>query len=321
VFIFTIISGYLLLFERTPVFGVAAGAVLAISAWGFARWIGGSDGGIRSHIPLFVGLLVISAVGVMNFLFLNLEGRPVFAETIAASQDSFGLLATRAEQKLTADHVIARRDSVQGLTDALIREIDNPLNCGQGEHARDIMRQLKELLPRFEPLSSTGVNCKHNADVVASYKERIAGLLDAAPWNNPELASVVTIADANKARLQKLDNDVEGLSAYGLLGTVKPALKDVDLAYRTAYEHLARQGGNVDGVARGLPLATVDGLGEWSQLLGLIIGRLDRPSTYVYIALAVGFDWFMVYLFRLVRLSRAGREASFQRVVATERAW
>ena len=38
-------------------------------------------------------------------------------------------------------------------------------------------------------------------------------------------------------------------------------------------------------------------LGEWSQLINLILDRLDKPSTYVYFGLSVFFDWILIYLF------------------------
>lgn len=319
-FVGVIFYGYFLLLQNSPVLAIIAATLLSVVAWLFARLIGESDTGIRGHLPLFVALLLISAVGVANFMFLNFEGRRIFTETAEEAQDNFGLLAGRARQKLATDGYFEKRERVDRLTDALIREINNPLNCGQGPKANDIMQELASLLPDFRPLSGN-VNCARNTAVVTSYKDRIRDLADKAPWNNPELKDVVLAANANKVRLQELGNTASGATAYTLLTTVLPPLKDIDLAYRTSYEKLSAQNGDTADVPKSLNLDAVQSLGEATQLLGLITNRLDRPATYVYIAIAFGFDWFMIYLFGLLRRSRAGKGGIAPQSMTNQKAW
>ncbi len=304
VFCTVLFVGYYLLVNSGVILSAAVGAILATFAWFLAKTIGSSEGSIKSNLPLFIVLLIISATGVMNAAFLNLEGKAVFNEAIVGSQNAFGQVRNRASQRLTSMKVIEKRDRIERLTDALIKEIDNPLNCGQGQNAQQIMQEFKSILPDFKPLSGA-VSCKRNQEVVNSYRDRINLLVDRAPWNNPDLWEVVEKSRAEKARLQSLEAQSEAGTAFGLLSTVKPALKEIDVTYRDMVERLDRNGASMEAIPATLPLSEVNSLGEWSQLIELILRRLTKPSTYVYIFLAIGADWIMVYLFSRVRRARA----------------
>ncbi len=257
-----------------------------------------------TSVPLFIALLVISATGVMNAAFLNLEGKAVFNEAIIGSQNAFGQVANRAIDRLSVTKAIENRARVETLTDALIKEIDNPLNCGQGPKAQQIMQELQRLLPGFTPLSGA-VSCQQNQAVVSSYRDKIDGLVENAAWNNPVLWDIIAKSRAEKQRLQTLEAQAAGGTAFTLISTIKPALKDIDVSYRDKLERLDGNGGKIEGLSPTLPLAEVNSLGEWSQLIDLVLSRLSKPSTYVYIFLAIGADWLMVYLFRRLRKARA----------------
>lgn len=296
--------GYYLLVNSGVILSAGVGAILATLAWFLAKTIGSGEGGIKSNFPLFIVLLIISATGVMNAAFLNLEGKAVFNEAIVGSQGAFGQVRNNALERLTALKSIEKRDKVDRLTDALIKEIENPLNCGQGENAQQIMQELRNILPDFKPLSGA-ISCKRNQAVVSSYRDRISLLVDRASWNNPDLWDVVEKSRIEKGRLQSLEAQSEAATAFGLLSTVKPALKEIDATYRDMTERLERNGASMEALPATLPLSEVNSLGEWSQLIELIVRRLNKPSTYVYVFLAIGADWIMVYLFSRVRRARA----------------
>lgn len=272
-------------------------------------------------MPLFILLLLISAVGVFNSLMLNLEGRRIFSEAIENSIDRFTTLESAAGKALVQRGVTERMARVQELESALIREINNPLNCGQGPEARRIIQELKKELPGFMPLSSTGVDCSKNAEVIKDYQTRIGELLNGASWNNPDLNAVRESTAAAKARLQKLSTSAGTMMAPGLLSQISPDLQNINVAYRGDRERLSRQAIDVSALPEQLHLREVNSLGEWSQLLNLIVDRLDTITTYLYIALAFLFDWMMVYLFGLVRTSRPGRSYAVPATGTLRKAW
>jgi hypothetical protein len=320
-FVVVIGSGYYLLFSKNPFFAALIATVMATIAWFLARLVGNEENGIRRYAPLFVLLLLISAVGVFNSLMLNLEGRRIFAEAISDSVDQYTALQTAAVRARTDRGIGAKIERVAQLQDALIREINNPLNCGQGPEARRLIGALQQELPGFTPLSSPGVDCSKNEQVISDYRERIADLVQGAQWNSPDLGAVLVGSERAKLKLQELSRSSSTMLPPSLLGQIAPELETLDVAYRADRERLARQGVDVSNVPSRLPLSEVESLGEWSQLLNLMIDRLDKLSTYIYIALAFFFDWMMVYLFGLIRSSRPRRSSTLNQSAALQRAW
>lgn len=309
VFVGTIWFGYYLLFQKNILTAFLLATVLGAIAWLLARFIGSHENGIRRFLPLFILLLIISAVGVFNSLMLNLEGRRIFSETIDAASDRFIALDRAASKRLSEQGVGKHIDNVRDLESALIREINNPLNCGQGPEARRLVNALRNELPGFVALSSTGVDCSKNEQVVADYKSRIAELVESAPWNDMLLQSVRRDSASAVSQMQKLGTRTGTLMAPGLLSKIAPELVVLDTTYRQNRDRLSRGDVDVSALPNQLDLTAVNSLGEWSQLLNLIIDRLDKISTYLYLVLAVLFDWMMVYLFNLVRQNKPRRGA------------
>lgn len=322
IFLTTIWFGYYLLFQKSILLALVLATVFALTAWFLARYIGSEDDGIRRFAPLFALLLTISAVGVFNSLMLNLEGRKIFGETIEDSIDRFTLIESASSKALTARGVGAHVNKVRELESALLREIENPLNCGQGPEAHRIIRELQGELPGFVPLSSTGgVDCSKNDQVITDYRSRIGELIDGAGWNVPDLVAVRQDAVTQKSALQKLSTASAGMFAPGLLRIAAPQLQAADVVFRADREKLSRQDVDVSQLPSKLGLEEINSLGEWSQLLNLIIDRLNKISTYLYLALAVFFDWMMVYLFGLIRRSRPRKSQAARRSGALRGAW
>lgn len=312
-FIYFITSGYAQLFQKTmPFFGYVAGLVFAIIAWSIAKIIGGDEGGIKKYKPLFALLLLISALGIFNALFSILESRPILEETVKDSHQKFAavkITAQRAQEKGgITDRLSAVDDALKQLTD----EITNPMKCGQGPKAMEAIRKLTALLPGFAPLASgAGAGCEQAGEVVAAYTSKVSQLKANAAWNNPELQAVVAKSEAAIAKLDQ----AELKAAEGSIPAVSRILGEVDPIYSESVLTLQRYNDG-DRLPADLDLVQMKSIGEWSQILNLIIGRIGKPSTYVYFAVAVFADWMMIYFFALMRgktgisASRRSRETS-----------
>jgi len=308
IFIALIFVGYYLLFQENILVAVLAGTILAMLAWGIARFIGMSEGGIREHIPEFILLLIISAFGVFNSLMLNLEGRPIFLEAIDNARDQFDAVGTRARTELGrggTDSPLAHMRRVENLKAALFSEIRNPLNCGQGPEARKILASLREELPDFRELSNPRVDCAQNAKVIEDYDARISQLVERAPWGNQVLMGVVEDTEASKKKMDKLAGLTGESFAAGLLTEVKPQLELEAARYRELYDRLPPD--SEAGLSSRLDLRSVESLGEWSQAINLLFDRWNKLTTWFYIALAVFADWMMIRLFARVRANRGRR--------------
>lgn len=293
-------SGYFYLFKNNPIIAGIAATIFALLAWFLAKMIGNSEGGIKSHRPLFVLLLAISAYGIFNALLLNLEGEKIFVEAIADAQDDFRNVQATAERETAKAGIDKKARSVKNLEAALYSEINNPNLCGQGPAARQILASLQQELPDFKPLSNARVDCSQNEKVIADYQQRIGDLIARAPWNNADLSRVIAESRTARDELEALKvTAAQGLAA-NLVTTVSPKLEALDTRYRSTLETLSRQVDTTNLKPR-LQLSSVESLGDWSQLINIIIDRISKPTTWIYLLIAGFADWMMVHLFTLVR--------------------
>jgi hypothetical protein len=310
IFFFIIAYGYYnLLLQAGAFLALLGGAVMAVFAWYLARVIGSSGGGLRKNAILFAPLLIISAAGVYNSLMVYLEGGRILADTATEAQTHFAVLQKSAEDGLRLSGGTAQEDRVRTTAEALYSEMRNPLNCGQGPRARQLISDLQRQLPGFTPLSSARKKCEGIEDAIKDYQERIEGLIARAPWNTPELKAIAGEAADARRRLDELRATITTGYSPVMLRNALTALEEMDAQYRDARFRLSRHV-DVKALPQGLHLSEVQSLGNAFKLLTLFLERLDELATYVYLAIAVGFDLLMVHLFQIVASNRVGRRQS-----------
>jgi hypothetical protein len=311
-FVSIIAGGYFFLLQKNYFVATLFALVFAGIAWNIARYLGSSEKGIQGYPPLFALLLIISGVGVFNNLILNLEGRQIFQETLNETELRFTELAEATAKYAQDPTVAARLAKIDSLIATLISEIQNPRNCGQGPQALQIAFDIQKELPDFRLLSGKS-DCSMNNVLAAEYRETLEGLKIKAAWYVEAdygglvktREEIIENAAAAKAELKLLRSAVNTGFAGTLLKSVGPKLEDLASMYREDAARLRRYSSGED-VAPALNLSAVESLGEWSQLINLVISRANKASTYVYLSLAVFLDWIMVYLFTLIRQNGAG---------------
>lgn len=279
------------------------GSIIATFAWYLARVAGTAEDGTKVNWILVVPLFIISAAGVYNSMMVFLEGGQVLSDTASESQQQFGLLENAAQKELAVSGVSKQISKVYTLRDALFSEIENPLNCGQGPTARNLIVELKRELPGFEPLSSPSQDCSKNKEVIDDYRRRIDDLVDRAPWNNATLSGVAR--ESAKARQELADLRGEITKSYSS-SDIKQ-VTGIFENFQTQYQDLRYKLGqhtNVEGLPEDLPIVAAQSLGNVYKLPALIMSRLDEVSTYVYFVIALFFDLLLVYLFQLAARSR-----------------
>lgn len=318
IFFFIIAYGYFNLLLGSGVFlAFVGGAIMAIFAWYLARVIGNSPGGIRRNYVLFIPLLIISAAGVYNSMMVYLEGGRIIADSVTSSQDRFANLERLADTGLSESGATARLGRINSLSEALFSEIKNPLNCGQGPEARRIISELQRELPGFQPLSNPSRNCARNEEVINDYRNRIEALTARATWNNPDLRAVISGSESARRTLDEIRSRVSTNYSPIMLKPVLNALEEQDVLYHDLRFRLSKYV-DVKSLPASLHLSEAQSLGNAFKLPGLFIERLDEPATYAYLAIAVGFDYLMVYLFELVASNRRRRRTT---QVAVGGAW
>src|SRR5690606_17992996 len=131
-------------------------------------------------------------------------GGRILADTATEAQTHFAVLQKSAEDGLRLSGATAQEDRVRTTAEALYSEMRNPLNCGQGPRARQLISDLQRQLPGFTPLSSARKKCEGIEDAIKDYQERIEGLIARAPWNTPELKAIAGEAADARRRLDEL---------------------------------------------------------------------------------------------------------------------
>lgn len=312
VFFGVIAYGYFHLFIKFGYFPALLFSIIAASvAWYLARVIGTSEGGVRKHLHLFIPLLLISAAGVYNSMMLYVEGNRILADTVSDSQERFANLQAAADRGLAESGATERVNHIHGLREALFSEIRNPLNCGQGQEAKRLIAELQRTLPGFTPLSSVHQDCSRNEEVIQDYRRRTDELIGQSDWNNPTLNAVSAEAAKIRRSLEELRSSVSTSYAPALLQGTISSLENADASYRDLRYRMSRLV-NVRDLPPGLHLSAAQSLGNVFKILPLFIERLNELSTYVYLAMAIGFDYLMVLLFQMAWSSprRTTRQAS-----------
>lgn len=303
-FFAAIAYGWFNLFLKFGTFiALVLGALGAITAWYLARELGED----RSNRVLYVPLIAISALGVYNSMMLYFEGQRLLTDTVTQAQANFTSLQNAAQSALSASGATTHLAHVQSLSDSLFSEIRNPLNCGQGSHAHELIGELQKELPGFTELSATGNSCKHDEEVIGDYKDRIAALVERAKWNDPALQAIDSQAGKAREALEVARGELVGDYSPTRLPHIITGLEAQDSTYRDLRYQLSRRA-DVKELPPGLPLTGAQSLGNISQVPALIWSRRGEWSTYVYLGAAVGFDLFMVYLFGMVAGSRVRRD-------------
>lgn len=311
VFFFVLANGYFILFfSKTKILAVFIGVILAALAWNLAKFIGSSKEGIKGNIPFFVLLLILSAIGVFNSLMVNLEGKHIYQETIDGAAGRFKDL-TQIAKSLENPKLEAKRLKVNGLKHMFIEELRNPNNCGQGRDAKKLAKEIKDELPLFQVLSGSA-GCKDIEKVIASYDASIDKLLlNSSEFMNADYPKILAMQNnvskkeiEAQVKLIKLQKEIS--DGGGLIIQAKSELEEINRIYRDLAHQLNLFIPNDKKFPTELEINSVRNLGEWSQVINLLISRLDNLSTYVYLFLAIFADVILIYSFsRLSNLRKA----------------
>jgi hypothetical protein len=290
-----------------PFFSWVCGIGLALLGWTIARIVGGHERGIRGNPAFFAALLMLSAMGVFNTLMIHLEGKAIFEDAIDRTLHGFGKVATVVNEGMDNEQVSLLRTRIASLKTQLQQEVMNPRNCGTGPATEKILTELSELLPGFKRYSGrTSRTCDNNQPIVNMYFTQIDSLIYQTPTfvrakvRDRERFSkeAYAIVERERENLNQMQSDAN--EGFNLLRDIRPRLE----ASTTTYQDVARATRNVfpeEATANQLPeridVGPVRNLGEWGRLLPLVISRIEKPQTWVYIAVAVFLDWVLVLLF------------------------
>ena len=302
IFFIAVAFGYFSLLQDFGVFFALVGSgLIAGLAWLLARVAGTGE---RTNWALVAPLFIISAAGIFNTMMVYVAGDDVMKDATASAQRDFARVDNAASAELRSLGIAQKVNNVENLRLALESELSNKLNCGQGPEARRIISELQRELPKFRQLSGSGSNCKNVEYMITDYKNKIDGLVEKANWNDPELSSIQKTAKSSTKQLAALQLEImRDFSPTSDIRKIRGVLESKQPEYQDLVSRLEKRA-TVKDIAQELDIKGAQSLGNVYKLPTLFFSRAGEFSTYVYLMMALGFDLFLVYLFRLARKSR-----------------
>jgi hypothetical protein len=292
--------------------------IIPAVAWGLAKVIGSSTRPqLAKNVLLFAILSLITTLCVIQVGLLQREVPRLFRQAIHDAANRITQLQTAGDQLLRDSAVEQRIADIRVATAALNTEILNDSNCGEGIRAGELAANLKSLLPHFQTLSGK-INCYAESgrelleQRVRTYQSQVEDLITKSDWyisskydDRKKLrGEFLAFAKQAQVQLYRLESLIE--DGRISISDCRHRLEEIDERYRTLSGDL-RQIVPTTAIAEKLDLESIRNVDEWGTL-SILGSRLDRPTTYVYLSLALLLDGVMI------QLLRRGRALSFERM-------
>jgi len=246
----------------------------------------------------FVVLLIISALGTMNTLFMQSQQSGVLGEAISKTRNHLQQLRFRIDENLTTTDYDKIREDIENRFRAFDIELRNPANCGFGAQALARFRDLQLLLPKLTVLSVGSGACQNIGAIIEIYKGRVDKLADELP--DPATKRRFQQRKAFISHIDKTISEIEEMQVQNSILSKTSTLPVLAAAWST-YSQTLGEAELIAGKPLGLPTEIVDqniqSMGSITQIIPLLISQFDKPITYVTIAAALLFDMLLITFF------------------------
>ncbi len=106
-----------------------------------------------ASIAYFFFLFTISALGTINAMFLLFQGSNVIRSEVNNALLNVVKLGSEGAEKIDTRQYERYSNRLNILMSDLEQEIRSPVNCGQGPKAKQILKEIQEQVPGFQPLN------------------------------------------------------------------------------------------------------------------------------------------------------------------------
>jgi len=259
----------------------------------------------------FALLLIVSAMGLMNSLFLLLEGDDVIARRLEVARKDFVELGQQGQAKLQIPEIEDKRTGINlGLKNLRQRIVEgrdpgNPNSnaCGIGPDANAEFEALRKYLPQFNRLPLTNVHqCSQRAQLEKLYAahEKVAWeqfksldlyrskQVDRRDAMFAELPAFVTRAH-ELLQLRAAGGATSLASIRDRLGTAAKSYADKKA------EVEALIGGELTSLPSRLDIDDVANIGNPGHAVKLLLKRWDHGLTWLIVGFAFFLDWLLVF--------------------------
>ena len=246
----------------------------------------------------FVVLLMISALGTMNTMFMQSQQSVVLGAAISKTRNHLQQLKSKIEVSLKTPEYDRTREAIEVKFLAFKNELENPGNCGFGAQSLGRFRELQILLPELKPLAIGSSACQNISNITRLYRTIVDKLTDDLP--DQATKKRFQQRKAFFTQIEKTITDIEDLKVQNASLNKTKTIPSLTLAWNT-YSQILQETELISGTSLGLPAEIADknvqGMGNITQIIPLLISQFDNPLTYVIIGAAVLFDVLLVTYF------------------------
>jgi hypothetical protein len=246
----------------------------------------------------FIVLLLISALGTMNTMFMQTQQAPVLGEVISKTRNHLQKLKFKIDEKLATHAYDKQRVEIDQLFSNFEKELRNPANCGFGAQSNLRFRELQAVLPKLKPLALGSGACQNVDALITAYRETVNELKEDLP--DPEVKKKFQQRKALTNLIDKTIASIEEMkvkNAHLDKATAMPALTTAWNIYASTLREAELLAGSDFGLPAEIIDKNIQGMGSIAQIIPLLISQFDNPLTYVIIAAAVLFDVLLVEFF------------------------
>lgn len=246
----------------------------------------------------FVVLLIISALGTMNTMFMQTQGSEVLGDAISKTRNHLQELKFKIDAKLATPVYEQQRADIAQLFGNFEKELRNPANCGFGAQSNQRFRELQAVLPKLKPLALGSGACENVGALITAYKDSVDKLTD-------DLPDPVTKRryQQRKVFISQIEKTIAGIEEMKVknVGLSKDAAMPALTSAWNTYAQLLKEAELIAGSPLGLREEIVEknvqGMGNITQIIPLLVSQFDNPLTYLTIAAAVFFDVLLIEFF------------------------
>ena len=257
----------------------------------------------------FLVLLLISALGTMNTMFMQTQQTSVLGDVVSQTRNHLQQLKYKIDEKLATQAYDQQRINIDQMFANFEKELRNPANCGFGAQSNMRFQELQSQLPKLKPLALGSGACQNVDALIAGYRDTVNKLTDDLP--DPVTKKRFLQRKALTEKVEKTISQIEEMKVKNPnldKAVALPILTSAWNTYAQTRVEVQLLGGTSLDIPEEIVNKNVVGMGHITQIIPLLISQFDNPLTYLIIFCAVLFDVLLVEFFSRHLHSHVGKK-------------
>jgi len=246
----------------------------------------------------FLVLLLISALGTMNTMFMQTQQTSVLGDVVSETRNHLQQLKFKIDEKLATQAYDQQRIKIDQVFANFEKELRNPANCGFGAQSNMRFQELQSQLPTLKPLALGSGACQNVDALITGYRDTVNKLTDDLP--DPITKKRYLQRRALTEKIEQTIKQIEDMKVKNPDLDKSTALPILTSAWNI-YAQTRVEVQLLSGTSLDIPSEIVDknvvGMGHITQIIPLLLTQLNNPLTYLIILSAVIFDVLLIEFF------------------------